>query len=76
MFDKLQNILNSMIDGMNARTAFGVGGVFASLALIQIVRRLFRQGVNSADYIWLMVADVILAVIFFAAGMYIKSRKR
>lgn len=77
MLNKFKNILpDSLTSGMSARGAFIVSGVFAVLAVIQIILRQLRPCVNSTDYVWLVIVDVILAAVFFTVGMYIRSRKK
>ena len=76
MLNKLKNGLDSLTADMSSRAAFSVGGIFAVLAVIQIILRLVRADIHSSDYTWLAIVDLILVAIFFAAGMYIRSRKK
>ncbi len=80
MLDKIKQWLESVNLSERISYCFGFGGVFAALAVIQIIIKCVRPGAQPGDYVLLIILDIIIAAIFFALGIYgknqLKNKKR
>ena len=76
MIDKIKQWLESRNLSERMSYCFGFGAVFAALAVIQIIIKCIRPGAQAGDYILLIILDIVLAVAFFALGIYGKKQKK